>query len=852
MTKNNKNKMYSVKELKKYNLNLPITYKIYKNYLNLVNKKLSLKIDNPICKNIIYSYLTNKESKYLQRIEKLIKLYQNKSLLLSIDLFQYKNYLKKFTDELLIITNGEIHNLQHKILDIKSSCDVFLYLNEDYTEKINKEYLNTLQKDNKINNIYSDYVNANFNGVFNIKVEKKYNNVICFEKSKLMRLYEPVFKMTKIPNFIFMITKSLQTVNRGGNLLLITRMFYLNNTHKKLIKLLGNSFNKIEIKHYDLNKNDMFIISCQGFKNNVSPQTLNKLVEISIDTRNHNFTICQFMEYFYHTAKTSPDKQFMYPLDIKDLDLPNNVKYTQKTMPIINDISINPKKNRLSDRVILQLEEIFDNYFDELHLRIKQNITQDEKGKIIVNEGFVDKLVYEKIMYYLVSFQKNNIPYNKAWLAYVNKYNRTQIDKLYLFTDNIKQTLIKYGIISKFQQQKKLDLIKTYPSYHYTVLDEKHKLFGDLFDIKLKIQQNFNETQMKNIKIVESLLENFARGVSAYVLQNYDLSGLLAPKVSNGFIKLWEIYNTLNIIPNKKKVKVFHLAEAPGQWINCTHYFILTKRHKVEEYDWRATSLNPTHPKNIEKYGTGIFSDAYGLIKKFKKRWIWGADDTGDITKIKNLKWYRQYCQKWVNETGKIDLVLGDGGIQSDNIIVNQKLEYSQLFMVLATSSYGSNCVIKHFLPYVRKIPESFESGGYFSNLIYLYYLMFETVILIKPMTSSPISGEFYVVGKSFRGLSEEHFEKIINTLNDFKPNQCIFPEKEIPKNFFKQLKEFNNTILNLNITQGDIRNDYLNCLENDKIINETLQCSKYLDPKYTRYMQSSKFKEWVKVFKFE
>ena len=76
----------------------------------------------------------------------------------------------------------------------------------------------------------------------------------------------------------------------------------------------------------------------------------------------------------------------MYPLDIKDLDLPNNVKYTQKTMPIIDDISINPKKNKLSDRVILQLEEIFDNYFDELHLRIKQNITQDEKGKIIVND----------------------------------------------------------------------------------------------------------------------------------------------------------------------------------------------------------------------------------------------------------------------------------------------------------------------------------------------------------------------------------------------------------------------------------------------------------------------------------
>ena len=177
------------------------------------------------------------------------------------------------------------------------------------------------------------------------------------------------------------------------------------------------------------------------------------------------------------------------------------------------------------------------------------------------------------------------------------------------------------------------------------------------------------------------------RGVSAYVLQNYDLSELLAPKVSNGFIKLWEIYNTLNIIPNKKKVKVFHLAEAPGQWINCTHYFILTKRHKVEEYDWRATSLNPTHPKNIEKYGTGIFSDAYGLIKKFKNRWIWGADDTGDITKIKNLNGIANIVKNGLMRQEKIDLVLGDGGIQSDDIIVNQKLEYSQLFMVLATAS---------------------------------------------------------------------------------------------------------------------------------------------------------------------
>ena len=356
------------------------------------------------------------------------------------------------------------------------------------------------------------------------------------------------------------------------------------------------------------------------------------------------------------------------------------------------------------------------------------------------------------------------------------------------------------------------------------------------------------------MKIITHLIENYARGVSSYVMQNYELNGLIAPKVSNGFIKLWEIYNTLNIIPNKKKVKVFHLAEAPGQWINCTHYFILTKRNKVQEYDWRATSLNPKNKENIKIYGTNIFGnrDEYGLLKKFKKRWIWGVDDTGDITKIDNLKWYREYCKKWEKESGNIDLILGDGGIQSEDIIVNQKLEYSQLFMVLATASFGSNCVIKHFLPYVRKIPTSSKSGGYFINLIYLYYLMFETVTLIKPLTSNPISGEFYVVGKSFRGISKEHFEKIINTLDNFKPNQCIFPQKVIPEEFIKQIIEFNNNILQLNIKSENMRIEYLQCFSKDNKIKEELNCNKYINSKYYNNIKNQKFKEWVNVFKFE
>lgn len=442
---------------------------------------------------------------------------------------------------------------------------------------------------------------------------------------------------------------------------------------------------------------------------------------------------------------------------------------------------------------------------------------------------------------------------NKSNKLSITHIDNNKLNTLFTITNNIQQILIKFQYITKQNQIQILNKIKNIKSYNYSNLDRIYKDF-DKLSKKIEDIIDKNNISDSNYKIINHLIENYARGVSAYVMQYYDLSELLAPKVSNGFIKLWEIYNSLNIIPNKKKIKVFHLAEAPGQWINCTHYFILTKRHKVEDYDWKATSLNPHNNENIEKYGTNIFGhrDEYGLLKKFKNRWIWGADDTGDITKIDNLKWYRDYCKKWEKESGKLDLILGDGGIQSDDIIVNQKLEYSQLFMVLATASYGSNCVIKHFLPYVRKIPESFKSIGYFCNLIYLYYLMFETVILIKPMTSSPISGEFYVVGKSFRGISNDNFIKIINTMNNFKPNQCIFPENDIPKEFIKQIIEFNNNILQLNIKSENMRIEYLQCFSKDNKIKEELNCNKYINSKYYNNIKNQKFKEWVKVFKFE
>ena len=80
-------------------------------------------------------------------------------------------------------------------------------------------------------------------------------------------------------------------------------------------------------------------------------------------------------------------------------------------------------------------------------------------------------------------------------------------------------------------------------------------------------------------------------------------------------MKLWEIYCAIpQLIPNRKKFMVFHMAEAPGHWINCTKHFIKKRKSNIEEHDWVANSLNHKHPTNIEKFGKGIFGDQYGFI----------------------------------------------------------------------------------------------------------------------------------------------------------------------------------------------------------------------------------------------
>lgn len=417
----------------------------------------------------------------------------------------------------------------------------------------------------------------------------------------------------------------------------------------------------------------------------------------------------------------------------------------------------------------------------------------------------------------------------------------------YLYRNKKKLTKKKKTIKKRKTSKKKKESvslkIKRLKGYHYYDLDETQ----DLSYLGLKAKESLLENTKDNKlpSIIKKTTEDFARGVSQFVNTKYKIR----LSVSNAYMKLWEVYAAIpHIIPYKQEINSFHFCEAPGNWINCTSKYIETKRRKTDSYEWYANTLNPKHPTNIKDFGKDIFKDDYGFMKKYSDKWLYGDDDTGDITKSKNLRWIRDYFK----DKPKLDIVTGDGGIGGD-LKKLQKLEYAQMCATLATCGKGGSCVVKHFLPYVQDLPKSKEASGFFMNFLYIYYLFFKEIHLMKPLSSSPNSSEFYLVGLKFKGIEEEQFEKVIGMLDKFEINQCLFKEDEIPYQFSNQVLVFIEKLSHLNIDQYDIVNTLLTCyLNKDPVIEKVTGCKNYLDAKFIQELQAPRFRQWIKLNKFE
>ena len=272
---------------------------------------------------------------------------------------------------------------------------------------------------------------------------------------------------------------------------------------------------------------------------------------------------------------------------------------------------------------------------------------------------------------------------------------------------------------------------------------------------------------------------------------------------------------------------------------------------KIADYDWRGNSLNPFNETNLKLFGAALIKDTYRIIEKNFDRWIWGEDNTGDILKPTNVRWYREYCKNW----GFPSLVTGDAGLKTkgESLAFLQHLEFGQMVMVAATCGIGGSCVIKHFSPYLRRSPEeSVKAFGMFYNMVYTYYQMFNEIALFKPYCSNPDSGELYLIGKGFKGVSDKNFDALLEILGNWEIHKCWIDRNDISDKFIKQVNTFLDDLSQLNINALDTTNLLLSCLkDSDKKFHNLAQCDVFLDEEKVYKLQEPQFKKWIKEHKY-
>lgn len=448
------------------------------------------------------------------------------------------------------------------------------------------------------------------------------------------------------------------------------------------------------------------------------------------------------------------------------------------------------------------------------------------------------------------------------------------LSSFYTFNNPINTTLIKYtDSESKIKIKNSINNIKLVESYEFPLIIENFKRLDKIYIEEKKLMK---ELKLKKLPShIKYATEDLTRGLRAYINDRYNN---LPKNVSNAFVKLWEVFEKFDIMPSQSKsmsksFRTFHIAEAPGMMTQCSQYFAKTKRPDITDYDWRANSLNPY---NNEAQKKGALRDDYGLIKSNPKKWLWGADNTGDITNTKNIKSFNNYINKqWLHSNSsnhnhtKLDLITGDAGTDPHiDTILLQKLDLAQAITVVACSHIGGNACVKHFSSYITSNPESIEATSFFISFIYLYYICFKEVSLYKPYTSNGDSGEFYIVCKDFIGIDNQQKEKLYKCLDTFKTNYAIFPEDSIPETFILQVNSFISLLCNLNIQAIEKTILLLNCYKdsksskedksksksNNKSKNITINsyCDNLLNDNKLDNILIPRFNQWIKNFNFE
>ena len=158
----------------------------------------------------------------------------------------------------------------------------------------------------------------------------------------------------------------------------------------------------------------------------------------------------------------------------------------------------------------------------------------------------------------------------------------------------------------------------------------------------------------------------------------------------------------------------------------------------------------------------------------------------------------------------------------------------------ISSSIKGGDVIVKHFGPFDPTKPKTRDSGKQFIGLIYLYFISFHRIYLYKPMSSSNVSSEFYVIGIDLKKEWTDYtFKKYASKISKLKENEEFISLKTIPSLFQGQILKFLEDLNNININ-GLKKQNYL-FLHLNEFNNQISDCLKDI--------QNESYKTWLNEF---
>lgn len=316
---------------------------------------------------------------------------------------------------------------------------------------------------------------------------------------------------------------------------------------------------------------------------------------------------------------------------------------------------------------------------------------------------------------------------------------------------------------TKFEHTGKPGLFHTLKKYETKLNNEKAKLS--------EIDRKSESIRKYQFIAKESGFYNSLCGRDGYIASTFG-----AEIVSGTCLEFWEICDKFLKSDfeyknkHKPQFRSFHVAEAPGDFVVSLNHFI--SRWELD-WDWAAETCTGDYDQKIH--------DDYGLVLKNKNKWIYGADEDGDICSVANIRSFIHQLPKLLG--APVDLYTANGKIErSDSELNHLRLLYGQILCCLGVLRQGGNAVIKTF--------SIFEPPTI--SLLYLMRLLFTRLYLFKPKISSNTSSEIYIVAVGYNKITMKKYNDLLGWYSAVSDNvlykYSIFREEDIDPVFLNQI----------------------------------------------------------------